>query len=61
MEMYGGVEVNCHTFLTLATSGGNIKGFFIPVNSVQGKVRKEFKKLQLTAIRTLYMFCQIFM
>jgi len=22
MEMYGGVEVNCHIFLTLATGGG---------------------------------------
>jgi len=27
MELYGGVEVNCHTFLTLATGEGRDKGF----------------------------------
>jgi hypothetical protein len=34
-EMYGGLEINCHTFLTLATGGGRNRVFFlIPVNNV---------------------------
>jgi hypothetical protein len=30
--------------------------FFIPVNSVQDKIRKEFKKSQLPAVCTVYVF-----
>jgi hypothetical protein len=51
IEMYGRVKVNCHILLTLATGGGGNKGFyFIPVYSVQDKIRKEFKKSQLPAV-----------
>jgi hypothetical protein len=33
--------------------------FFIPVNSVQDTIRKAFKKLQLTAVCTLYVLSYI--